>query len=44
MTEVAPYGARASPITAAALEAELSFLGRVLGFEPPDVPLLPLVT
>jgi hypothetical protein len=27
---------------AAALEAELSFYGQVLGFTPPDVPVLPL--
>jgi hypothetical protein len=25
-----------------ALEAELSFYGQVLGFEPPGVPVLPL--
>ena len=38
------HGFRRAETIAAALEAELSFLGQVLGFEPPDVPRLPLVT
>ena len=38
------HGFRRAETIVAALEAELSFLGQVLGFEPPDVPRLRLVT
>jgi dipeptidyl aminopeptidase/acylaminoacyl peptidase len=38
------HGFRRAQTIVAALEAELSFLGRILGFEPRDVPRLPLVT
>ena len=37
------HGFRRAATVVAALEAELSFYGQVLGFEPPDVPVLPLV-
>ena len=37
------HGFRRAGTIVAALEAELSFLGQVLGFEPPDVPRLRLV-
>ena len=36
------HGFRRAETVAAALEAELSFYGQVLGFTPPDVPVLPL--
>lgn len=36
------HGFRQAANVAAALEAELSFYGQVLGFEPPGVPVLPL--
>ncbi|HEU0103837.1 MAG TPA: prolyl oligopeptidase family serine peptidase [Mycobacteriales bacterium] len=36
------HGFRKAETTIAALEAELSFYGQVLGFTPPDVPVLPL--
>jgi dipeptidyl aminopeptidase/acylaminoacyl peptidase len=36
------HGFRRAETVAAALEAELSFYGQVLGFSPPDVPVLPL--
>ncbi len=36
------HGFRKAETQVAALEAELSFYGQVLGFEPPDVPVLPL--
>ncbi len=36
------HGFRKAENIVAALEAELSFYGQVLGFEPPDVPQLPL--
>ena len=36
------HGFRGAGTIVAALEAELSFLGQVLGFEPRDVPRLPL--
>jgi dipeptidyl aminopeptidase/acylaminoacyl peptidase len=38
------HGFRRAGTVVAALEAELSFLGQVLGFEPPDVPRLRLAT
>jgi dipeptidyl aminopeptidase/acylaminoacyl peptidase len=38
------HGFRKAETITAALDAELSFLGQVLGFEPPDVPRLALVT
>jgi dienelactone hydrolase len=38
------HGFRRAETIVAALEAELSFLGQVLGFEPADVPRLRLVT
>jgi dienelactone hydrolase len=38
------HGFRRAETIVAALEAELSFLGQVLGFEPRDVPRLRLVT
>lgn len=38
------HGFRRAETIIAALEAELSFLGQVLGFDPPDVPKLPLST
>jgi dipeptidyl aminopeptidase/acylaminoacyl peptidase len=38
------HGFRGAQTIVAALEAELSFLGQILGFEPRDVPRLPLVT
>ena len=37
------HGFRKAATVVAALEAELSFYGQVLGFDPPDVPVLPLV-
>ena len=37
------HGFRRAETNIAALEAELSFYGQVLGFEPPGVPVLPLV-
>lgn len=37
------HGFRRAENIAAALEAELSFYGQVLGFDPPDVPVLPVV-
>lgn len=37
------HGFRRAETTIAALEAELSFYGQVLGFDPPGVPVLPLV-
>ena len=37
------HGFRAAANMTRALEAELSFYGQVLGFEPPDVPRLPLI-
>ena len=37
------HGFRQAATVAAALQAELSFYGQVLGFEPPGVPELPLV-
>ena len=37
------HGFRRAETIVAALEAELSFYGQVLGFTPPDVPLLELV-
>ena len=37
------HGFRRAATVVAALQAELSFYGQVLGFEPPDVPVLPLV-
>ena len=37
------HGFRRAATVVAALEAELSFYGQVLGFDPPDVPVLPLV-
>ena len=37
------HGFRRAETVAAALRAELSFYGQVLGFTPPGVPLLPLV-
>ncbi len=36
------HGFRRAETVVAALEAELSFYGQVLGFTPPDVPVLPL--
>ncbi|MFL6130794.1 MAG: prolyl oligopeptidase family serine peptidase [Mycobacteriales bacterium] len=36
------HGFRRAETVARALEAELSFYGQVLGFTPPDVPVLPL--
>jgi len=36
------HGFRKQETVVAALEAELSFYGQVFGFEPPDVPVLPL--
>ncbi|HZB51508.1 MAG TPA: prolyl oligopeptidase family serine peptidase, partial [Mycobacteriales bacterium] len=36
------HGFRRAETVIAALEAELSFYGQVLGFTPPDVPVLPL--
>jgi dipeptidyl aminopeptidase/acylaminoacyl peptidase len=36
------HGFRKQETVVAALEAELSFYGQVFGFEPPDVPALPL--
>jgi dipeptidyl aminopeptidase/acylaminoacyl peptidase len=36
------HGFRRAETVATALEAELSFYGQVLGFTPPDVPVLPL--
>jgi acetyl esterase/lipase len=38
------HGFRRAETIVAALQAELSFLGQVLGFEPPDVPRVRLVT
>ncbi|MBM9465813.1 prolyl oligopeptidase family serine peptidase [Nakamurella leprariae] len=38
------HGFRAAAARVTALEAELSFAGQVLGFEPPGVPRLPLRT
>jgi dipeptidyl aminopeptidase/acylaminoacyl peptidase len=38
------HGFRKAENTAASLEAELSFYGQVLGFVPPDVPVLPVVS
>ena len=38
------HGFRRAETIAASLNAELSFYGQVLGFEPPDVPVLPLTT
>ena len=37
------HGFRRAATVVAALEAELSFYGQVLGFDPPDVPVLALV-
>ena len=37
------HGFRRAETIIAALEAELSFYGQVLGFVPPDVPVLPLI-
>jgi fermentation-respiration switch protein FrsA (DUF1100 family) len=37
------HGFRKAENIAASLEAELSFYGQVLGFDPPDVPVLPLI-
>ena len=37
------HGFRRAETTVAALEAELSFYGQVVGFDPPGVPVLPLV-
>lgn len=37
------HGFRREDTNIAALEAELSFYGQVFGFEPPGVPVLPLV-
>ena len=37
------HGFRRAETVVAALEAELSFYGQVLGFVPPDVPVLALV-
>ena len=37
------HGFRQAETVVAALEAELSFYGRCFGFEPPGVPVLPLV-
>ena len=36
------HGFRRAETVVTALEAELSFYGQVLGFTPPDVPVLPL--
>ena len=36
------HGFRRAETIVAALEAELSFLGQVMGFDPPGVPVLPL--
>jgi hypothetical protein len=36
------HGFRRAETLVAALEAELSFYGQVMGFEPPDVPRLEL--
>jgi dipeptidyl aminopeptidase/acylaminoacyl peptidase len=36
------HGFRRAETVAAALEAELSLYGRVFGFTPPEVPMLPL--
>src|SRR5581483_5478785 len=38
------HGFRRAETVIAALEAELSFYGQVFGFDPPDVPVLTLVT
>jgi dipeptidyl aminopeptidase/acylaminoacyl peptidase len=38
------HGFRRAETITAATEAELSFYGQVMGFEPPDVPKLPLST
>ncbi|HEV2088134.1 MAG TPA: prolyl oligopeptidase family serine peptidase, partial [Cryptosporangiaceae bacterium] len=38
------HGFRKADTIARSLEAELSFYGQVLGFEPPDVPPLELTT
>jgi dipeptidyl aminopeptidase/acylaminoacyl peptidase len=38
------HGFRRAESIAASLNAELSFYGQVLGFEPPGVPVLPLAT
>jgi dienelactone hydrolase len=38
------HGFRQAETIIASLQAELSFLGQVLGFEPPDVPHLTLIT
>lgn len=37
------HGFRRADTTIAALEAEVSFYGQVLGFDPPGIPVLPLV-
>jgi len=38
------HGFRKAETTIASLQASLSFLGQVLGFDPPGVPVLPLAT
>jgi len=38
------HGFRKSATTVACLEAELSFYGLVLGFEPPGIPVLPVLS
>jgi len=38
------HGFRKSATTVACLEAELSFYGQVLGFEPPGIPVLPVLS
>ena len=38
------HGFRRAETVVAALQAELSFYGQVMGFDPVDVPVLPLVT
>ena len=38
------HGFRRADTIIACLEAELSFYGQILGFSPPGVPVLPVVT